>query len=103
MANGPIPAGMQVLHRCDNPPCVRPDHLFLGTNKDNVDDKMAKGRHKCPHGTDHHRAKLTEDQVREIRRLRSAGEEIKPLAKRFGVTHPLISAIANRRIWKHVV
>jgi hypothetical protein len=43
-ANGPIPGGMHVLHRCDNPPCVNPSHLFLGTNKDNMDDRDSKGR-----------------------------------------------------------
>jgi len=44
LVNGPLPEGMHVCHRCDNPPCFRLDHLFLGTNRDNVDDKMAKGR-----------------------------------------------------------
>ncbi len=53
LACGPIPPGLWVLHRCDNPSCVRADHLFLGTNADNVADKMAKGRHSVPAGDQH--------------------------------------------------
>lgn len=102
MAHGPIPDGMQVLHRCDNPACVRADHLFIGTNADNVADKVSKGRQWTPVGEKHPRSKLTVDQVREIRAGRAAGVHGKDLAARYGVTHALIYAIANRRVWKHV-
>lgn len=58
LANGPIPAGLFVLHKCDNPPCCNPDHLFLGTQADNVRDRDAKGRHWVPSGERHPCAKL---------------------------------------------
>lgn len=57
---GPIPDGMVVCHRCDNPPCVRPDHLFLGTPLDNNNDKVSKGRHAVPWGTPLARSQQTE-------------------------------------------
>ena len=64
---GPIPDGLQVLHRCDNPSCVNPDHLFVGTNDDNVADKVSKGRQS--QGEKQPMAKLTTSQVEEIKRL----------------------------------
>ena len=66
---GPIPEGLFVLHRCDNPPCVNPAHLFVGTPSDNTQDAMAKGRWNPPRGTRNSRAVLTEDQVRASRAL----------------------------------
>ena len=101
---GPIPSGLFVCHHCDNPPCVRPDHLFLGTPLANVRDMVRKGRartgdHK---GERNANARLTDDQVREIRVRRSAGERAKDLAAEFGVTPPLISYIARRTAWRHI-
>lgn len=67
---GPIPEGMHVLHRCDNPSCVNPDHLFIGTAKDNMHDMVAKRRHHLQNGVPEdatRRAKLTKEQVLEIR------------------------------------
>lgn len=67
LANGPIPKGMLVLHHCDNPPCVRPDHLFLGTHRDNALDCIAKGRRPKHHRPHTRMRKLSDDQVRAIR------------------------------------
>lgn len=71
LEHGPIPAGMEICHHCDNPPCVRPDHLFIGTHADNMRDMWAKGRWHPPvaRGEDHPGARLTAVQVAEIRGL----------------------------------
>lgn len=96
---GPIPAGMLVLHKCDNPPCCNPEHLFLGTDADNAQDKARKGRalggEKCIH------AKLTEPQVIEIKAQRGKATQ-RELAARYGVTQPAITAILAGRTWKHL-
>jgi hypothetical protein len=99
-ANGPIPDGMWVLHRCDNRGCVNPDHLFIGTRRDNTDDMLAKGR-SC-RGTRQHLAKLTDDAVREIRRLNSEGVSQMELARRYGVHQGTIWPILRRKTWRHV-
>lgn len=96
IANGKIPPGLQVLHKCDNQPCVNPRHLYVGTNQDNMDDKRERGRQVLPP------AVLTETSVREIRRLRAAGHRCKDVAKRFGVSCGTISHVTARRNWKHV-
>jgi len=96
---GPIPAGMFVCHHCDNPSCVRPDHLFLGTPADNSHDRDAKGR--GVRGERQHSARLTADQVREIREL-SPSIPGTDLAKRYGVAKSSISAVRNGRTWKWV-
>jgi hypothetical protein len=100
LTNGPIPADMHVLHRCDNRPCVRPSHLFLGTNRDNVDDKMAKGRQS--RGETHGRAKLTAPEALAIRVWRIAGYPVARLAEMFGVSEASVSVIANRKKWAHL-
>lgn len=97
-AHGPIPHGLCVLHRCDNPPCVNPAHLFLGTRGDNNRDAASKGRTRS--GSQHPGAKLTEDDVRAIRARSAAGELGTELARAFGVTPQLISYIIRGRIWK---
>lgn len=84
MHNGPIPDGMFVLHHCDNPPCVRPDHLFLGTNRDNVDDMMRKNRQLC--GAKSGRSKLSDEQVKTIRqRFTNGSASVALLAREFAV------------------
>lgn len=101
------PEELQVCHHCDNPGCVRPDHLFIGTNRDNVIDKVRKGRHPylpirnshLAKGERHGNAKLTEAIVRTIR---GSSEGNSPLASRYGVTRNLISMVRNRRCWRHV-
>jgi HNH endonuclease len=93
LTRGEIPEGMCVLHRCDNPKCVNPDHLFLGTQADNLADMRAKGRYRNP------TSKLTASDVLNIRILDIPQIN---LAKLYGVTKTTISRIKLRRIWKHV-
>jgi len=109
--NGPIPDGMCVCHHCDNPPCVNPSHLFLGSHIDNMRDKDTKDRSnnaaKSRPGEFHGSSKLTNEDVLEIRRRytgrgkghRANGME---LAKEFGVTYGLIWQITARKIWTHI-
>jgi hypothetical protein len=91
--NGPIPDDLFVCHKCDNPPCVNPEHLFLGTNKDNCDDRDRKGRVNTV---------LTAEQVLEIRSLCEHGMLQRVVAARYGVQQSLISLIVNRKIWTHI-
>jgi hypothetical protein len=92
---GMIPQGMYVCHRCDVSLCVNPEHLFLGTQLDNIRD--AKRKNRIPAGKSHGQAKLTEDDVREIRS--SSGGTVR-LARQYGVSHQLISQIRSGQIWK---
>lgn len=94
LANGEIPEGVLVCHKCDIRSCVNPEHLFLGTNADNTRDMQEKGRIPT--------AKLTGEQVLEIRDLRSKGFLLKELALIFGVSKPLVCNIINNKRWKHV-
>lgn len=102
MANGPVPDGIEVLHNCptgDNPRCVNPSHLFLGTQAVNMADKVAKDRqHK---GEQIHNAKLTGEEVDDIRTLYASGTRVTDLATLFGVCHQHISDLVNRRKWTH--
>lgn len=112
LVNGPIPEGLCVLHKCDNPPCVKPDHLFLGTRGDNLHDAMKKGRwHPGPgvpiqfhvrFGEAHSQSKLTEADVLEIRRRTANGERPIDVAEDYPVKNGTISAIHHRRLWKHL-
>ncbi len=100
-ANGPIPEGMMICHRCDNPPCVNPAHLFLGTGSDNQQDRVSKLRGFF--GEQHHKSKLTEDAVRAIRLRYAAGETNKAaLARAYGVTGTMVRWVIERRFWKQV-
>lgn len=102
MARGPIPDGMVVRHRCDNPPCVRLDHLLLGTNADNTRDMMERGRGKQPRfeKEDHPSSKLTERDVAEIRRTYARGGVTQTtLAAIYGVGQNHISRIVRRESW----
>lgn len=96
---GFTPKDMLVCHHCDNPSCVNPKHLFLGTNADNSADKLAKNRHRK--GETMGLAKLTEKQVIEIRTLAGSVSAVK-LSKRYGVCSRVISNIIARNTWKHV-
>jgi len=113
---GPIPKGMFVCHRCDTPRCVRPEHLFLGTPKDNSLDMTRKGRaprgdkhfthahpEKLQMGVQRYNHKITEQDVRDIRRLKSEGLSTLVLSKRFGISRKDIDLIAARIGWRHVI
>lgn len=103
--NGPIPDGLLVCHHCDNPICVNPEHLFLGTDGDNSRDKMEKGRATGMKGSDNPKAKLTDEQVEEIKRIYQKGHRvygINALARRYGVSTFPIACIVNETGWKHL-
>jgi hypothetical protein len=92
LVNGPLPEGLWVLHRCDNPPCTNPDHLFLGTRRDNMMDASHKGRMLG-------RRKLTPDDVRAIR---ASGLPQVELARQYGLTSGAVSMIISRRRWSGI-
>ncbi len=96
---GPV-NGKHVCHTCDNPACVRPDHLFLGTHAENMADMVRKGRNQ--HGETHSNAKLTAAQVAEIRERRKEGAPQEDLARQFGISRGHVSGIVNGHAWKDV-
>lgn len=93
----PIPKGMKLLHQCDTPCCVNPDHMFIGTTADNNADCKAKGRNA--QGVRHPMNKLSTDQVLAIRRDPASTRKI---AAKLGVSQSLVSHIKTRRLWKHL-
>jgi hypothetical protein len=93
---GPIPPGLCVLHRCDVPACVNPDHLFLGTPQDNVRDMMAKGRGKYLHGEAHHNSKLTDRDWFLALELYLWGWTTEKIGAFFGVTRHTIETHMRR-------
>jgi hypothetical protein len=98
---GPIGDGLCVLHRCDNPTCCNPHHLFLGTFAENSADMVAKGR--SHRGERHHSAKLTENDVENIRATYAdGGVGLRALAKYFGVSFTVIGSIIRRENWRHI-
>lgn len=104
IAFGSDPGDLLVLHKCDNPACVNPAHLFLGTHADNARDMMAKGRGNpigghWLRGSDHPRSKLTESAVEKIR---ASSESLRACARRFGVSKKLILMVRQRKVWVHV-
>ena len=103
--NGQIPVGFFVLHKCDKPSCINPDHLFLGTPKDNVDDMMKKKRNRCGRkgmpGEKNPKAKLTEQQVKTIRCLAKT-YKIKDIANMYGISVSNASRTINHVYWKNV-
>ena len=96
----PIPDGLEPDHLCENTACVNPDHLFLGTNADNIQDMVNKGR--AQRGESHTQAIFTDDDVRNIRKLHAAGVSQSELGRRYGTHAATISKITRRKTWKHV-
>lgn len=100
---GQIPDGMFVCHHCDNPPCVNPKHLFIGTQVDNMKDMASKGRTgKGAFGERQHSAKLKEKDVVEIKTALRDGQKMSVLSKRFGVTIQAIHHIKTGRSWSWI-
>lgn len=95
ITRGDIPQGMHVLHRCDNPSCVRPDHLFLGSHADNMRDKARKGRNTASR-------KLTASDARAIKAALANGTDMVTIARAYNVTPPCIGAIKHGVTWKHI-
>ncbi len=108
LTHGPIPHGLNVCHHCDNPPCVRPDHLFVGTQADNLADARRKGHHFSPFrgrnqtGSANGYARLTEADIPIIRTLAAEGMRQKDIAARFGVHRATVSYALSGKTWTHV-
>ena len=103
--NGPIPTGLVVMHSCDNPACVNPAHLRVGSMAENIKEAYDKGRKVCrpPHkqGEEHGAAKITEQIVREIRS--EQGKTIRQIARERGLSKSLVARVRHRKTWRHIV
>jgi len=103
LTNGPIPNGLFVCHKCDNPSCINPEHLFLGTNKDNMQDKVKKGRKNGggpARGERNGSAKITKADVLEIRKLHANGISGRKIADKFGISDSQVFRIILNQCWK---
>jgi len=101
IAHGPA-GDLLVLHRCDNPPCVNPQHLFAGTDADNMADMRAKGRANTPRGESVKAAKLTERDIWEMRHMWENGISTRKIAAYFPVNHSTVYNIVSGKKWAHV-
>lgn len=115
-STGKIPKGMCVCHKCDNPPCYRPSHLFLGTQAENLKDMQKKGRgalgdkngsrkhpERLPRGINHVNSKLNPKKVKMIRKLWKSGlYRMKDIGLKFGVNPVTVFHVIHRNVWKHV-
>jgi HNH endonuclease len=106
-----VPAELQVLHKCDNPPCCNPKHLFVGTQGDNIRDCVAKGRYvNCamrspqllPRGERQWNSKLTTDNILQMRDMVASGQRLHAVGRIFGVTKNTVQRIVSGRQWSHV-
>jgi hypothetical protein len=100
---GEIPKGLHVLHKCDVPACVNPEHLFLGTQTDNNRDMYEKGRCSSGRGERNRNAKLTKTKVKNIRAKLIKGIRMTALARQYNVHRDTISKINTNKIWKHIL
>lgn len=101
--HGNIPHGINILHKCDNRRCSNPDHLFLGTSKDNHDDMVNKGRKNSPSGENHHNSKLTSEKVKKIKELLILGVTSSRICRDFNMSKGAIEGIKLGKTWKHVL
>ena len=102
---GAIPSELFVLHKCDNRKCVNPDHLFVGTQAENCNDTAEKGRVNPVRGEANHNSKLTERDVKDARVIHARGgpgSGVRALARRFGISGPVMSLLLRRMVWRHV-
>ena len=102
MLVGEIPEGMCILHTCDVSNCCNPTHLRVGTNKDNSQDMVAKGRHIPVRGESHGIHKLKEKDIPKIRRMVACGYTLEQIGKVFGVSYSTIFLVKSGRTWTHV-
>ena len=103
LKNEKIPEGLCVLHKCDNPPCCNPNHLFLGTRTDNHIDKMEKGRQRGPTGEKHFSHKLTENEVISIRKeYGNGGTSFSKIAVKYRVSKSAVGHAISKLTWKHI-
>jgi hypothetical protein len=100
-AYGSVPEGLDILHKCDNPTCIRPDHLFPGTHKQNIDDMVTKGRCNRAFGENAGPSKLTTEQVHRIKSRESSGERQIDLAFEYGINQSEISKIVRGKRRKY--
>jgi len=102
---GDVPEGLCVCHSCDNPACVNPSHLYLGTFRDNNLDKMSKGRWRGNHtrGENRPQSKITEDKVKEIRNLAKQGMSNRKIAPLYNISHSAVDSVINGRTWSYVI
>lgn len=100
---GPIPDGLKILHSCDTPLCINPAHLRAGTDKENKADSIARGRHAF--GEKLGRAKLTEDQVLEMRRIYASRHRVNKsaLARQYNISHSVVRAVTSGKTWRHLL
>lgn len=94
---GPIPAGKFVLHKCDNPPCIRIDHLYIGDHNDNMRDRKERGREAVVFGEENPNCKLSDAKVRRILKMVDAGVRQVEIAKKFRITQGYVSKLALRK------
>jgi len=99
---GDISSGLHVLHKCDNRKCIKPEHLFLGTNADNVRDRVAKGRSHRPKGELNPKVKLTVEKVKFIKQYPKTYGYRKRLAEMFNISVDVVSDIKSGRTWQEV-
>lgn len=100
--NGAIPEGLSVCHRCDNPSCVNPNHLFLGTQLDNMADAAAKKRFPDRKGVKCNSSKLIDADIPQIFQLHKQGEVPRKIAFRYSVGRATIQRVLSRKAWSHV-